>query len=139
MIYLKTDYVTIDLNEDLKLLEIEWHGLILSSQYRETMEMVLDMLEEKNVENFLINRQHMQRISLADEKWRKEFWYPEFLKSSVKRSASVISRDYYNEVSVSQLIEENDPGIKVERRSFYNYQEARKWLLENSLVNSGST
>ena len=139
MIYLKTDYVTIDLNEDLKLLEIEWHGLVLSSQYRETMEMVLDMLEEKNVENFLINRQHMQRISLADEKWRKEFWYPEFLKSSVKRSASVISRDYYNEVSVSQLIEENDPGIKVERRSFYNYQEARKWLLENSLVNSGST
>ena len=139
MIYFKTDYVTVEFNEDQKLVEIEWQGMVLSHQYRETLEMVLELINEKEVKNFLVNRQNMQRISLVDESWRKEVWYPKFLKSPVKRSVSVISKDYYNEVSVSQLIEEKDADIKIERRSFYDYQAAKKWLLENTMVKRGST
>src|SRR5688572_13383727 len=113
MIYFKEHYVTVEYDENLKLVEIEWYGLVLSHHYRETLEMVLDLVEEMKLENFLVNRQHMARIRLSDEKWRQEKWYPRFLKSSIKRSASVISNDFYNEVSVSRLIENQDETLKI--------------------------
>ena len=130
MIFLKTDYVTVQYNESLKLVEVEWHGLVQSNYYRETLNMVLDLIEEKNLEYFLVNRLNMERISLNDEKWRQEEWYPRFLKSSVKKAASVICKDHYTEVAVSRLIEEKDKIIKIERRSFSEYQEAKNWLLQ---------
>src|SRR5215204_5052859 len=102
MIYFKEDYVTICYEEKLNLVEVIWGGLIFSQHFRETMEMILDLIKEKQVENFLVDRKNMPRISLADELWRQENWFPRFLNSSVKRSASVISKDYYNEVSVAR-------------------------------------
>ena len=130
MIYFKEDYVTVCYNEDLKLVEVEWNGLILSRHFRETLEMVLDFINEKRLENFLVNRKNMFRISLEDEKWRRESWFPRFIKSTIKRSASVISKDFYNEVSFSKLIEEEDKNINIERRSFGKYSEAKEWLVQ---------
>ena len=130
MIYFKEDYVTICYDEKLNLVEVIWNGLIYSQHLRETMTMILDLIEEKQVENFLVDRKNMQRISLADEKWRKAHWFPRYLASSIKRSASVISKDYYNEVAVARLIKETDEDIKIERRSFYSYREAKAWLLK---------
>ena len=130
MIYFKEDYVTVCYNEDLKLVEVEWNGLILSRYFRETLEMVLDLINEKSLENFLVNRKNMFRISLEDEQWRRESWFPRFIKRSIKRSASVISRDFYNEVSFSKLIEEEDKDITIERKRFYKYSEAKEWLVQ---------
>ena len=134
MIYFKEHYVTVQYDECHNLVEVEWHGMVISNYFRETLEMVLDLINEHQVENFLVNRQYMHRISLADEQWRKEDWYPRFLESSIKRSASVISKDHYTEVSISRLIEETDKEIKIERRSFYDYEEAKKWILKSKPV-----
>ncbi len=134
MIYFKEHYVTVEYDESLKLVEVEWHGLVLSHHYRETLEMVLDLIEEMKLENFLVNRQNMHRIRLSDERWRQEDWYPRFLKSSIKRSASVISNDFYNEVSLSRLIEENEAEIRIERRSFLDYKAAKDWLLQSVYI-----
>ena len=131
MIYFKEEYVTICYDAKLKLVEVIWTGMVFSDQFRESMEMILDLLEDKQAESFLIDRKKMQRISLVDEAWRKEHWFPRFLRSTVKRSASVISKDYYNEVSVARLIEEKDAELKIERRSFYSYQEAKTWLIKS--------
>lgn len=134
MIYFKEDYVTICYEEKLNLLEVIWNGHIFSEHFRETLKMIIDLIEEKKIENFLVDRKTMQRISLADEIWRQENWFPHFLKSGIKRSASVISKDYYNEVSVARLIEEKDEEIKIERKSFYTYREAKAWLLKSALI-----
>jgi hypothetical protein len=134
MIYFKEHYATVQYNEELKMVEVEWHGLVLSNHYRETLNLVLDLINEKKLERFLVNRKNMERISLSDERWREEDWYPRFLKSSIKRSASIISKDYYNEVSVSRLIEEKDKNLDIERRSFYNNKEAKEWLLQDVKV-----
>ena len=134
MIYFKEDYVTVCYDEKLNLVEVIWSGLIFSQQFRETMEMILDLIKEKKVENFLVDRKAMQRIGLADEVWRKEKWFPQFLNSSVKRSASVICKDYYTEVAIARLIEEKDEEIRIERRSFYHYREAKAWLVESAVL-----
>jgi len=136
MIYLKTDYATIRFDEHLKLAELEWHGLVLSHEFRETLDMLLDLIERKKLENALIDRQHLERISLADEHWRKEDWYPRFLRSSIKRSASVMSKDYYSEISVARLIEEKDKDIRIARRSFCDYNSAKQWLLQYASLES---
>ena len=134
MIYLKTDYATIQFDERLKLVELEWHGLVQSHEYRETLDILLDLIEDKKLEYALINRLHLERISLADEEWRKENWYPRFLESNIKRSASVISKDYYTEISVSRLIEEEDKDIRIQRRSFCDYDSAKQWLLQFAYI-----
>lgn len=134
MIILKTDYVTIQCEEGLNLLEVEWHGLIRSEEFRETLKLILELIQEKKMKYFLVDRKDMQRISLADEEWRRKHWFPKFLKSGVTKAASVVSKDYYNEVSVARLIEEEDKDITIQRKSFYNYQAAKNWLLQHVYI-----
>ena len=136
MIYFKEHYATVKYDEELKMVEVEWHGLVLSNHYRETLNLILDLINEKKLERFLVNRKNMERISLSDERWREEDWYPRFLKSTIKRSASIISKDYYNEVAVSRLIEEKDKNLQIERRRFYTYQSAKEWLLQDINVDN---
>ena len=129
-ILFKEHYVTIQYYEQLKLVEVEWHGTILSNRFRETLELVLDFIKDKKMENLLVNRKDMARISLADANWRSENWFPRLLKSGIRNSVSVISDDNYNEATISEMIEQKDQRMIFERNSFYTFHEAKNWLLQ---------
>ena len=41
----------------------------------------------------------------------------------------VLSEDYFNEAPLSPLIENKDKKLKFEQRSFFEYEPAKEWLL----------
>jgi hypothetical protein len=130
MIYFKEDYATITLDETFNAIQLEWHGFILSHDYRDTMNLALHLVEEKKLTRWLANMKDMGKIQLQDAKWREEIWFPRFVESTIEKVAVVVSTDYFNELAIKETIKEVDKKSKILRRRFTDPQQAEAWLKE---------
>src|SRR5689334_4607311 len=97
MIYFKEHYATIQCDEKLKVIEVAWYGHIRSKEYREIMQLALNLVKEKKLKRWLADMKDMARIQISDAEWREKVWFPEFVKTDIEKVAAVISPDYFNE------------------------------------------
>lgn len=132
MIYFKEEYAIIELDEAFNLLYLELNGFIQSTNYRETMELALHLVEDKRLTRWLGNLKNMGRMQVQDASWREEVWFPRFVKSPIQKVAIVLSEDYYNDLTLTETIKTVDKNPKVERRLFYNLEEANSWIRSNA-------
>lgn len=71
-------------------------------------------------------------MQVQDASWREEVWFPRFVKSPIQKVAIVLSEDYYNDLTLTETIKTVDKNPKVERRLFYNLEEANSWIRSNA-------
>lgn len=122
---------TLQHNRKLKCIELRLRAPIFYEEYKQAWLEALDMIEQNNVERFLIDARRHRAISLESKMWFQE----EFLRlaetklSSKVRAARVASKDVYQESLVQDIVKYIDKQqLSFKLELFDEYMEAMDWL-----------
>jgi hypothetical protein len=121
-------FLTIYYLADERLIHLQWKGYTTSDQFREGLNVALDLVREHRIENWLGNLKLMQVILSSDEEWTNTEWYPQIAQTALKRMAIVTSLDFFNNSTVKRIVEKAEPTINFETRYFVDVKDAHDWL-----------
>lgn len=124
------NHLTIFHKPELKQIHLKWKGFATSAQFREALEIALEVVKERGVENWLGDLKHMQMIHPQDEDWATNSWFPAIAATGLKKMAIVTSLDYLNNNSVKRMVNTTSPRFNFESRYFVDAEQAAQWLEE---------
>lgn len=127
-VYFDSDYLQINYDQELDCVIMNWKPEMLSSEdYRYGLAQGLELVNKKECENWIGNLREMKMITMADEKWTNETWFPQALKTTLRHMAVVVSTDAFNKVAVNNIMGQ----VKVAHlttKYFQDVEESREWL-----------
>ncbi len=127
MIYFDKPFLTIHWEEAEKTVRMEWKAFAQSAEFREGLEKGLELLIKKMTGRWLADMRKMGVISVADQKWSNEDWFPRAVKGGVRFMALVMPTSALSSMGVRNIM--NHVGnIPIETRYFDNVEEALAWL-----------
>lgn len=128
--YFQNHVVTIVYDEELSLGIATWNGFLSSSEFREAVEICLNLMDEHKLLRWLGDNRKLRAIRQADQDWFVEHVLPRLVASTLRRNASVVSEDLFNKMAVEQIIKRaNNLGDMV-LRDFDDKEAAMAWLNE---------
>jgi hypothetical protein len=127
VVFDKTFLTIYHLSEE-SLIHLQWKGYTTSDQFREGLNVALDLVRENHIENWLGNLKLMQVILSSDEEWTNTEWFPQIAQTTLKRMAIVTSLDFFNNTAVKRIVEKAEPTINFETRYFVDVKDAHDWL-----------
>jgi len=89
--YLDESYVSIHWRATSRILFVEWKAYATSQELRKMMATVLRAIQERHVLHLVGDSRRARVAREEDELWAREAWFPEILKSSLERMATVTS------------------------------------------------
>ncbi len=120
-------YLTIQHDEDVNCIHMQWVGFATSQKYQHGMNTGLEKVKEKEVSRWLANMAEMGVITPEDQKWTNEDWFPRLLEAGIRTAAVVMSKDIFNQLSVKKIGEDMTDNSYT-MHFFDNLEEAKKWL-----------
>ncbi|MEM9828986.1 MAG: hypothetical protein AAF944_00030 [Bacteroidota bacterium] len=98
-----------------------------SEEFKMGLNKGLDLLVERNTENWLADLRKMDVIDSDDEKWSNKDWFPRALVGGVKKMALIPSEDIFNNMSVESIMNEV-AGTGLVVHDFDDVEKAKTWL-----------
>lgn len=127
MIYFDKSFLTIHWDEAAKTVIMEWKAFAQSEEFRQGLEKGLELLTKKMTGRWLADMRRMGVISIADQKWSNEDWFPRAVKGGIRFMALVMPTSVVTGMGVKNIM--NQVGnIPIETRYFDNTDEALAWL-----------
>jgi len=128
-IYYKEYHATIMVSEAKSLLHVIWHGFIDPVSYRETMELVRELINEKRLTLYLIDIEYMLNPEIQTKAMAAKYCFPEFLSNPIEIAAIVSSEKY---VIKPLTVTDNkiDAPSEMKIGYFKDQQAAYNWLME---------
>ncbi len=114
---------------DLDCVYLDWHGFAEDDQFQEACYASLDLLKEKKLSKMIADNTDARVVSIANQDWLNEVWFPKAYKEGYRASAIVVSKDLFNEVAVKKIVSEMDGGLFTVH-FFQNLEAAKDWLRE---------
>ncbi len=127
MIYLDKPYLTIHWDENVKCPILEWKTFARSSEFRDALETGLKLVKEKRARRWLADMRNMGTVSVADQTWSNEDWFPRALAAGINRMALVVPKSTLAKMSVDTIMSKVE-GANLETAYFDNIEEAKQWL-----------
>lgn len=124
----ETNSVTLSYYPETSLCYVKWHGFANSVAYRKLLDKALELVLKNDVKYWLANTTNMKVIRPIDQEYTNEVWFPEFVKSNVKKMAIITSTDFFNRLSVDKILTKAGGLIKFDTKHFDNIDEAMEWL-----------
>ncbi len=132
----ESNYLTINYNTSLGCIIMDWKPVIMKSEeYREGLEQGLKIVNERNIQFWIANLQDMKIIKLADEKWKNEIWFPRALKATIKKMGIVVSKDVFNKVAVTNIMNQKEVKLSIESKYFSTVTDVAAWIKTFALAN----
>ncbi len=129
MVLFEREFCSIDYDEERKRLSIYWDGSADSREYREVLDAILNIVKTHDIQDSFEDREKMQNIEPADEKYAKKVWMPQFLNfAKVKRSAIVINERKKGEKPSDPILEKTEDVLDNKVRYFTSREDAYDWL-----------
>ncbi|MCC5929543.1 MAG: hypothetical protein JJU28_09885 [Cyclobacteriaceae bacterium] len=133
-VYFESTVIVIEHDQELGAVVMNWKPVWLKSElYREALEKGLELVKEKNLQNWIANLKEMKLITLEDEKWTNEVWFPKALKSPIRHMALILSSDVFNKVAVNKIMSEQQVK-NITSLNVQSVSEAREWIAEKSRI-----
>lgn len=122
-------YLSVFFEEEKSMIHLRWKKLASPDEYRTGLEFALEMVKTHHIRLWLANLREMSVIREAERNWTNETWFPKLTQTSLKKLAIINSMDYFNQSSVSKIMNRAQPILSFETRYFNDLDEARNWLL----------
>lgn len=110
-------------------LELVWREFVGSDGYRQSMNQLLILAQQYQIEALIIDDRHMRGARPKDLEWAKDSVLLPMIENGLRRLAVVASADPMNRL----VVERSQQTVKVnagyERRVFDNIVAARLWAL----------
>jgi hypothetical protein len=129
MSYYDSNFLTIEWNESLGAVEMNWHDFAQGDDYREGLNSGLELVEEKRAANWLADLRDMGTVADDDQTWTNEKWYPQAFDTTLSNMAIIQPESVVANMSVENIIQEvGDEEITT--HIFDNRSEAESWLAD---------
>ena len=106
-----------------------WTGFLNSQEFREATTKCMELIQQEGLTHWLADNREMKAIRQADQQWFVENILPIMLQSSLKRMATLVSGDIFNQMAIDHIKEEAGPLDTIELRDFTDEVKAVAWLL----------
>lgn len=130
----ENQYWRIGFDSAKSLMRYEWHPASKRMQieeYKKEMQINAESCERYQPSKSLIDtREFLFTIPPDVQVWTDTEITPRFIKSGLRKLAFVVSSDIFAQVSLEQMLEEDNAMVNFQSRYFDSMIEAEGWLLE---------
>ncbi len=123
----KEKYIEINVDHSAQIIELKWNGFVKSKNYREALDKAIEIAKEHSLNKWLTDATNVKVVSISDQEWVMNDWFPRALEAGYKYQALIIPRDEFGKTSSNELISEVD-GKSVIAKNFMDYNTALEWL-----------
>ena len=109
----------------------KWTGYVPSATYRQIMDESIQHAIAHDARRWFNDLREMAAILQPDELWTMEDWFPRLARTQVGRMAFLMSKDYFNQMSVDRIMNVGTVVMPLEVGYFADLDEARTWLLSS--------
>jgi hypothetical protein len=128
MAHYEAEFLTIEWDDSIEAVIMNWTGFAESDEYREGLNEGLELVKRHDTENWLADLREMKTVSQADQEWTQDDWHPRAFETPLSNMAIVQPESVVTEMSVEDLVQEI--GEQITMKTFDNRADARAWLEE---------
>ncbi|TPE41020.1 hypothetical protein [Pontibacter mangrovi] len=130
MLYLKSEYITIEYFATDELVKTKWLEYAPSAEYRKILRTFLRMQKKHRIKKWLADYSDAKVVRPVDQKWTVEEWGPKFFSSLHLRCVAIVNpADVFGRMSVNFIMSQiNMQELPVEVCFFDKPEEAIAWL-----------
>lgn len=128
--YFKSEAVTIQYDEELRLGMALWRGHLNSPDLREALLLCSYAIDRYGLTRWLADDRKMKAFSQEDSRWIEENLVLLLLASSLRRMATLVSEDASQVAAIELLVERAGNLHDLNQRNFSDAGLALGWLLE---------
>lgn len=130
MVYFNEPFLTIHWDENIKAVRMEWKQFAEGRDFQLGLDEGLALASEKNAQRWLADLRNLGPVTLADQKWSNENWFPRALAAGIRAMALVAPHKVVAQLSVRTIMSKVDDKA-LETAYFDDVEEARRWLAEH--------
>ena len=134
--YFNQEYTQIFYNEDKKLGRAVWNGFLNSNEFRTASNACLDLITDYQLLYWLADNRKMKAIRQHDQEWFIQHIVPRLAKSSLRKMATLVSEDIFNQMAVESLELKANDLVSFDNYHFKSEAKALTWLAELAVKNS---
>lgn len=127
-LYYENEHIRLRYDEELQLGVSEWKGFVSSNELRTTALRSLEFVNTHGITRWLSDRRKMKAIRQQDQQWTVEEFIPKALGSPLRRIATVVSEDMFNNMAIEQILKRSGGLGSIALRDFDNAPAAMEWL-----------
>jgi len=128
--YYESDVVRIDADPQRRCLVFHWKKGIISTQaYQASLQEGLDITNKFQLEYWVANQRDMGMLSLKNEAWTLETFFPRLVASTIKQFLLIESKDEFN-MAVTQYMINQPEARKMNIRKAENVYTALEYVAQ---------
>lgn len=106
---------------------LKWFGYADSNQFRDACYQSLILLTTMKTSRMIADNTDGRVVSMDDQKWMLENWFPQAYESGYRTSAVVISKNFFRELAIDNIVNQLDKG-KFTVHYFDDFEKAKEWM-----------
>ena len=130
MTFLNEKYAGVVFRPEIPCVHITWYGYANTQQSQKALNAVIDAMTETKTGIVIADVREMKVINPEMQEWNHNIWMPRAVKAGYSVLALVQSSDFFNQVSVNNIIEayKKDYGDDFKINVVRTQKEAEKWI-----------
>lgn len=109
---------------------MHWLDTPSDLEYRNALQLMLQLGREKKVKNWLVNSQNIEQLNTANVNWLYESWYPHFLQLPTEKYACMAAPDAYYRLVLKDMFDYRKQTVNFDFQFFSDMNRALEWIRE---------
>lgn len=127
-LYFETEAIRVSYDEELQLGVGEWKGFVSSKDIQAIALHSLEFVNQYGITRWLADRRKMKAIRQQTQQWTVEEFVPKLLESPLRRMATIVSEDIFNQMAIEQILKRSGGLGDIALRDFDSLPKAMEWL-----------
>jgi hypothetical protein len=136
VIYYQNNYLTLFYDAASSLGHPVWYGFASGTEHRQSVMECVKLIDNEKPHYWLTDNRKMKAIRQADQEWFEQHIVPRMATSSLRKFATLISEDIFNQMAVEKLYQHASHLIPFEMKMFKDESAAYKWLKQDYPITS---
>jgi hypothetical protein len=129
-VYYQDEYLTLYYNRKSQTARAVWNGFLSGDVLRNAVQPCIQLLETEQPINWLADNRKMKAIRKNDQEWIQTYMIPKIVASPLRKMATLISEDIFNQMAVESLYVKANNIIHFDHQYFNKEEAALAWLKE---------
>lgn len=127
MLFYATEQVSIEWDEENKIIVSMHKGFVSGEDYRIASNKLLELAILKKAKKYIADGSQAKLISVADQQWIIEDWLPRAIEAGLRYNANILPRSILAQMALNAM-GRNAGENPIEAHYFSNREDALAWL-----------
>lgn len=133
-VYYNSDYLCLYYDKSRHTIRAVWNGFLSGETLQNAVQQCLRLIEEEQPLNWLADNRKMKAIRQKDQEWLESVLIPKLMASRLRKMATLISEDIFNQMAVENLHNRANNLVKFDHQYFKDEKAATQWLEEKYII-----